>query len=274
MVTDVNIFKKFSDVYVAVYKKHKDGPSTEDIANEQDKLDPKELLKPNYKEKLEQELNDLYLYRLNALREIENYILDFKKWVPTASTKTIDRVRYFINHDCSYKDTKDKFNANLSTIQMTISRAATSLESKLDQETLDLIAKAETKEQVEDAMLIFKTKSEYVKTTSLLLTDVATKLPNVKRNADIEAWNCIKELKFLKMYSKAFMEKQYKGLNSSKLTHLFYTLESNDTYYKKEKELILNFITKDVSLNELEVGLRELIESKAFKNHENLELED
>lgn len=274
MVVEVNIFKKFSDVYTEVYKKYKAGPSVIDIAKAQDKLNSKELLNPFYREKLEQQLNDFQFYKLNALREIEIYILDFKKWLPKASNKTIDRVRYFINHNCSYRDTHEKFGGKLSAIQVCIFRACSSFATKLDHETLDLIANAETKEEVDSAMLTFKTKAEHVKTSNYLIEEVVNIIPDAQRKADIHSWDCLQELKFLKVYSKNYMEEYHKKLVEDNMTHLLYILESNDIHYKAEKDVFYKFLTGEITLDELKAKLQEIKDSKPFKRHEKSELEN
>jgi hypothetical protein len=257
------IFKRFQEVYNSTVEKIKAGPDINEISEEVNKLSSLELLDPLYAKKVEKQIIDFYQYKLKALREVEEYIMGFN-WLTNVSVKTLDRVRFFITHNCSYKDTHDRFGGELSALQVSIYRNSHLLEKKIGADTIDLIQNAKTKEEVNSAINIFSGNIDYIKTSKLVVKEVAQILPEAKKSTDLEGVDCITELRFLKSYSIENIKETVKSLSADKTSFILYILENDDIYFRNEKELFREFINCKITLDVLKEKLIELANEKPY----------
>lgn len=258
-----NVFNKFQGIYNEVLKKIKEGPNADEISKLIEKLSSEQLLDRQLEHKLRNEFAELYNYKLKAIHEIEEYIIDFK-WLRNPSVKTLEQIRYFITHNCSYKDTIAKFGVELSALQVCIYRASIALESKIGVETMDLLANSKSKEEVDMAMNIFTTHIGYVKTSELLVKEAGKELPEAKRGIDIEPQDCLKELSFIRTYSVGALKKALKNINMDKLAFIFYILEEDNSNLKYEKALYYKFLNFSISSEELKKSMSDLQREKLY----------
>lgn len=266
----MNIFKNFSDVYSSVNEKILSGPDSIDINEAMNKLSSSELQSPFFQENVNKQIVNFYQYKMKALREIEDYIMSFQ-WLSNSSLKTIERVRYFITHECSYKKTQEKFVMELSAVQVCIFRSSKLLEEKIGDNTLELIDKAKTKEQVDLAMNIFNTNVNFAKTSKVLVKEVAQLMPKAKYCNGIKPLDCLPEAKLLMLYSSGYIKQVINSLNMDKLSFLLYIIDSDDVSFKKERLLFRDYLQCKIKRDELKQELSNLEANKPFAKLSNEE---
>jgi hypothetical protein len=258
------IFKRFEKIYSSQYEKIKAGPDANEICKVMSISSSEKLLDPLYAQKIEKQIIAFYQYKLQAFREIEDYILSMT-WLNNVTVKTMDRVRYFITHNCSYKDTCTKFGDELSAIQVSMYRSGAILEKKIGVDTINYLYAAKTKEEVDLVMDTFNTNINYARTSKLVVKEVAKLLPEAKISADFEPQDCLQEMRFLKSYTVEHVKESVKSLNKEKIAFLLYILESDDSYYKNEKEIYSKFLQRKITFDELKGKILEIENGKTYK---------
>lgn len=229
-----------------------------DISESIDKLSPEKLNDTNTVLKLKKKKLNFINYKLDMVNQIKLYI-EGLEWL-NGSRGTLKQVKYYITHNCSYKETQEHFSIEYNALKVKILRASSSLEAKIGVNTLDNLITCNKKSELDEIIDSYEEniKRTVIKTSKLLVKEAGKLLPVAKLNAIDDISECLRELDFLKVYSKAVVEKRFNRLNKMNLATILFILDSDDVAYVDLKGLFNSYINAEISLKVLKDKYNEL----------------
>lgn len=188
--------------------------------------------------------------KLNALKEIEAYLRDFK-WLK--HKKYIEKVKMYLDTDFDAAECARHYGyACVNTWETSMSYAANKFEESIGQNTLQIILRADSLDEVGSGLFQFRVRSGKLNLNQFLLSDVVKLLPEGNKGALFGVKDCKKELGFLKSASKNALLSKVCSLDREKLSFLVSVLEGKDYRYAGQRLHIYNYILGGVeSFNEL-----------------------
>lgn len=204
-----------------------------------------------------------------ALEELHTYMLDFK-WLTHSNSK--NKISAFIRSKYNYEQVCLDFNTKLPSLQVSVSRASKILSGRVAK-PLDLIKRG----LVEEGIMEFRgirvkedsiRNENLVEFSPLMVSSHYENLPYPNNTSKFTILDCVKEIKFARMFSLHIFKYLVSTIDKEKFAFLRHVLESNDKRYEYERGLILSFIngeTKDLDsiLNAIESVT--LLSSKVVK---------
>lgn len=134
------------------------------------------------------------------------------------------------------------FNTTVNSIKASISYLSKSIESKVGVDTLDLLLAGD----LESAKSNFQACSNIYNLNDLVIGDIANRIPfRVPKEMDLGC--CIGELEFLKSVNLPYIRKEFTNLSLEKLILIKYILETSDSRYTHEKQLLHAYILGNMS---------------------------
>lgn len=198
------------------------------------------------------DLGELEKEKLALLMSIVDYINTYE-WLQRDSIK--ERVKAFLKSKYDYNKVAEEFGITKNSLQVSITYASKVLENKIGSNTIDLILKGE----LETAKLQLNLGLDVFNGLSLVIGDIADKLPQAANNTSIGLCDCTKELEFLSAYTYIKALSSLEGLDKAKLSFIRYVLESNDEKYSNERNLLIKYLNGVVGgIGELKELLKSL----------------
>ncbi|MDY3368521.1 hypothetical protein [Zhenhengia yiwuensis] len=185
--------------------------------------------------------------KMKLLRDIIQFIkTDGVKQAPAKAKLDAIMTAHF-----DYARVASMFNTTVSSIKASISYLSKSIESKVGVDTLDLLLAGD----IESARSNFQACSNIYNLNDLIIGDIANRIPFRVPKA-INLGDCVSELEFLKSVSLPYIRKEFTNLSLEKLILIKYILETSDSRYTHEKQLLHAYILGNMSMEELVVSLK------------------
>lgn len=175
-----------------------------------------------------------------ALDELVKYTKSYA-WMKRRDA--IEKVQAVLKSKYDYKLVSEHFHVSSNSLQVTMSYASKLLEDKIGANTIDLILIGE----IDNAMLQFRAGAGVVSLDALLVSGVTAMLPKTEKSLYLSVVGCEEELNFIRGLTVVKVAKELSGLDSSKLAFLRYILGSSDSRYARERGVVLNYISGNIS---------------------------
>jgi hypothetical protein len=179
--------------------------------------------------------------KAEALKQIVDYAIELD-WIKHQYSK--DRLKYFFNSGFEYQITADHFGVSKNSIEASVSYSAKKFEKLIGgKATLNLIKKG----QIEEAITQFNIATGKVNPDDWFIDGVNYALPTPKDGIPYKLQNFRKELNFLSLFSKVNFKALVKAQNQENLSHLLYILNSTESKYASERDILCKLLKGEFS---------------------------
>lgn len=186
----------------------------------------------------------------DALCEIRDFVKN-GKWLQENAK---ERLLYCLKNNISMAATK--YNCTTASISSSMTKYSRKFEKLIGINTISLICSGE----VEKGLMQFYFGTGEMGLGKLLVRDFTEIMPKGKKS-EIEACECLNEIKLLRIYSKIYCDNAMLNINKDKLALIRYIMESNDPAYVSERAAIFDFLTNSsADMNKLKKELEALRE--------------
>lgn len=185
--------------------------------------------------------------KYRALKELEEYA-DTLDWVKTAKTK--EKVLAIINANFNYQEVAKQYNTSVNSLKSMFSRIDKRLKAKIE-EPLKLILSGKPKEGIDLFKLGDKGYQEKVFREQLPLLETLVKTTPKKPTSDFYVVDLITALKFIKIYSKPQYRKGIEKAGEEEVNYLLYILFDQSSQFKFQREVLLQYLNNEITLEEV-----------------------
>lgn len=196
------------------------------------------------------------LIKLSAMDELNDYI---ESYVWVKSNKSANKIKDIIKTDFDYGSVALKYGISINSLQVTLSRADRRLKAKIE-EPLNLIVEGKVEEGLRVFRLGDSSKNAPIIDETLFLKDFLIKTEEPNDSELFSLAECVDALKVLRYYTHKVTKTNISKGGESKIAFLRYILESKDSKYIYQKQLILSFFNGDKSLQDIVKEEQETLE--------------
>ena len=177
---------------------------------------------------------DLYREQLKALKEISQYAKN-GDW---QSAKAKERLLYTLRN--GIEKSAKHYNCAQSSINSSLTNYSTKFKKRIGIDTVEKIMRGD----VQGGLMQFYFGIGKITLNNVFVDNIMEFMPKSKHKNNIRFEDCIAELKLLRICSVAYMTNMFNRVDKSKIAHLLYLLQENDSDIQMRKALY-NYLTSD-----------------------------
>lgn len=170
---------------------------------------------------------------LRYLSSIKTYIVK-GDW----ARKTVrEKLQYWVNSNYNYQLVAQKYNTDVNSIKVMVSRADAALR-KILSEPVGLIVN----NHIMDGWIIYCINTKQADVCALFGRPLSMDFPTPCISSGYNLTECKAEIKFLRMYNYHTIAEQQKLLDSDKLAYLLALCSNSDVEYREEQKKLVGEI--------------------------------
>ena len=188
--------------------------------------------------------NEFVQQKRELLSEIIDYINSYK-WL--SGRKLKEKVKCYLSCGFDYGFLCENFNISYKSARSSMKWASKQLRKRIGEHTLELIRE----DNIEEARLAFYIGTDVIKKEDFILNDLILELPEPQFTASLDFSDCKNELIILCNLSRARLKYYIDVMDKRKMAYLLHLMEGSSVRANTKRPLLLNYLTGDLSLNEL-----------------------